>query len=156
MGERRFKTLNDRPLCFWGSPQCGESTMLARLDPGGLNGKAAHTAGYPGGKGGRQLWRAAGLLHSADQQRRIMYTTADTTRGQSGSPVWVIDNKRHCLVGIAAGAGTGSNRIVRVTRELVRQLRAWITEGGETPAMVETEEALEPPALLLPQPEALA
>ena len=154
VGDQRFKALNDRPLCFWGSPQCGKSTMLARLEPGGLNGKAAHTAGYPGGKGGRQLWCAAGLLHSANQQRRTMYTTADTTRGQSGSPVWVIDNKRHCLVGIAAGAGTGSNRIVRVTRELVHQLRAWITEGGETPAMVETEEALEPPVLLLPQPKA--
>jgi len=154
VGNQRFKTLNYSPLCFWGSPQCGESTMLARLDPGALNGKAAHTAGYPGGKAGRQLWCAAGILHSANQQRRIMYTTADTTRGQSGSPVWVIDNKRHCLVGIAAAAGTGSNRIVRVTRELVHQLRAWITEGGETPAMVETEEALEPPILLLPQPEA--
>ena len=42
------------------------------------------------------------------------------------------------------------NSLVRVTRELVRQLRAWITEGGETPAMVETKEALEPPVLLLP------
>ena len=154
VGERRFKALNDRPLCFWGSPQCGENTMLARLDPRGLNGMAAYTAGYPGGKGGRQLWCAAGILHSAHEKRRTMSTTADTTKGQSGSPVWVIDNKRHCLVGVAVGAGTASNRVVRVTRELVRQLRAWITEGGETPAMVETEQALEPPVLLLPQPEA--
>jgi V8-like Glu-specific endopeptidase len=151
VGEQPFKGLNGRPLCFWGSPLCGENTMLARLDPRGLNGKAAYTAGYPGGKGGRQLWCAAGILHSANEKRRTMSTTADTTKGQSGSPVWVIDNKRHCLVGIAVGAGTGSNRVVRVTRELVRQLRAWITEGGETPAMVETEEALEPPLLLLPQ-----
>jgi V8-like Glu-specific endopeptidase len=154
VGGRRFKALSDEPLCFWGSPQCGESTVLARLDPGALNGKAAYTAGYPAGKGGRQLWCAAGILHTVHEKRRTMYTTAETTRGQSGSPVWVVDNKRHCLVGIAVGAGTGSNRIVRVTRELVRQLRAWITEGGETPAMEVTEEALEPPVLLLPEPEA--
>jgi len=151
VGEQRFRALNERPLCFWGNPHCGEGTMLARLDPRGLNGKAAYTAGYPGGKGHRQLWCAAGILHSANEKRRTMSTTADTTKGQSGSPVWVIDNRRYCLVGIAVGAGTGSNRAVRVTRELVRQLRAWITEGGETPAMVETEEALEPPVLLLPQ-----
>ncbi|HEY4865169.1 MAG TPA: trypsin-like peptidase domain-containing protein [Candidatus Dormibacteraeota bacterium] len=153
VGEKGFKALTDKPLCYWASPQCGANTMLARLDPRTLNGKAAYTAGYPGGKGGRQLWCAAGILHSANERRRTMFTTADTTRGQSGSPVWVVDNKRQCLVGIAAGAGTGSNRVVRVTRELVRQLRAWISEGGETPAMVETEEALEPPVLLLPQPE---
>jgi V8-like Glu-specific endopeptidase len=154
VGEQRFKALSDRPLCFWGSPQCGESTMLARLDPGALNGKAAYTAGYPTGKGGRQLWCAAGILHTANEKRRTMYTTADTAKGQSGSPVWVIDNKRHCLVGIAVSAGTGSNRVVRVTREFIRQLRAWISEGGETPAMEVTEEALEPPVVLLAQLEA--
>jgi phosphatidylserine/phosphatidylglycerophosphate/cardiolipin synthase-like enzyme/V8-like Glu-specific endopeptidase len=154
VGEKKFKALNDNPLCYWASPQCGANTVFARLDPRTLNGKAAYTAGYPGGKGGKQLWCAAGMLHSADEKRRTMSITADTTKGQSGSPVWVIDNKRHCLVGIAVGAGTASNRLVRVTRELVRQLRAWITEGGETPAMVEAREALEPPVLLLPQQEA--
>jgi V8-like Glu-specific endopeptidase len=154
VGEKGFKALSDKPLCYWASPQCGANTVLARLDPRTLNGKAAYTAGYPGGKGGKQLWCAAGILHSVNVRRRSMFTTADTTRGQSGSPVWVVDNKRQCMVGIAAGAGTSSNRVVRVTRELVRQLRAWITEDGETPAMVETEEALEPPLLLLPQTEA--
>ena len=151
VGKKKFRTLNDTPLCYWASPQCGANTVFARLDPRTLFGKAAYTAGYPGGRGGKQLWCAAGILHSANEKRRTMYTTADTTKGQSGSPVWIIDNKMHCLVGVAVGASTGSNTLVRVTRELVRQLRAWIAEAGETPAMVETEEAFEPPILLVPE-----
>jgi len=94
------------------------------------------------------------MLHSADQRRRKMGITADTTKGQSGSPVWVVENGRYCLVGIAAGAGKQTNFVVRVTRELIRQLRAWITEDGETPSISETEEALESPAPTLSYPEA--
>src|SRR5262249_31371336 len=154
VGEKKFKALSDQSLCYWASPQCGANTVFARLDPRTLNGRAAYTAGYPAGKGGKQLWCAAGMLHSANEKRRTMSITADTTKGQSGSPVWIIDNKRYCLVGIAVGAGTASNRLVRITRELRRQLWAWITEAGETPAMVEAKEALEPPVLLLPEHEA--
>jgi V8-like Glu-specific endopeptidase len=143
VGDNKFKILNNNPLCFWASPQCGANTVFMRLDPRTLNGKPAYTAGYPGGKGGKQLWCAAGMLHSADEKRRTMGTTADTTQGQSGSPIWMIDNKKYYLIGLVAGAGTGTNTVVRVTRELVRQLRAWISEDGETPAMIEMEEAEE-------------
>jgi hypothetical protein len=83
-----------------------------------------------------------------------MRITADTSKGQSGSPVWTVENGRPHLVGIAAGAGQQSNTAVRVTRELIRQLRAWITTDGETPSIVETEESLESPALNLSSPEA--
>jgi V8-like Glu-specific endopeptidase len=144
VGEKEFKALKGNALCYWASPVCGANTVFARMDPHALNGRAAYTAGYPSGKGGKQLWCAAGILHSVNERRRTMWTTADTTKGQSGSPVWVTDNKKYCLVGVAVGAGTSSNVVVRVTRELVRQLRAWITEDGETPAMIETEEAYEP------------
>ena len=150
IGTKEFSSLKGGALCYWGSPQpCGANTVFARLEPRTLNGQATYTAGYPGGKGaGRQLWCASGILHSADERRRTMGTTADTTQGQSGSPVWIIDNKRFCLVGIAVGAGRSSNTLVRVTRELIRQIRAWITEDGETASMVETKEALEPPVQL--------
>jgi len=83
-----------------------------------------------------------------------MGITADTTRGQSGSPVWAVENGRYCLVGIAAGAGKQTNFVVRVTRELIRQLRAWIAEDGETPSIIEAEEALESPAPSVSHPAA--
>jgi V8-like Glu-specific endopeptidase len=147
LGQRQFKALQGNALCYWGSASCGINTVIARIDPHLLNGRAAYTAGYPSGKGRKQLWSAAGLLHSVDEKKRLMWTTADTTVGQSGSPVWVTDQQRYCLVGIAAGAGTSANAVVRVTRELIRQLQAWISADDETVTMTET---VEPYAAPLP------
>ena len=160
VGEKTFSRLGGGPLYYWGHPTGGANTIFVRPDPTTLNGKPVLTAGYPNSKGfdprrgGTQLWCAAGMVHSADQRRRRMSITADTTRGQSGSPVWVVENGRHSLVGIAAGAGKQSNLVVRVTRELIRQLRAWIVEDGETPSIIETEEALESTALSVTYPVA--
>ena len=154
VGKRTFSKLGGGPLCYWGHPTCVANSVFARPDPATLNGKAVFTAGYPRSAGARKMMSAAGILHSANRLRRKMGITADTTRGQSGSPVWIVENGRHCLVGIAAGAGQQTNFVVRVTRELIRQLRAWISEDGETPTIIETEEALESPALILSYPEA--
>ena len=154
LGKKTFPQLKGKALCFWGSPQCGANSVFARPDPATLNGRDVFTAGYPGSSGADKLMYAAGLLHSVDRLRRTMYMTADATEGQSGSPVWIVENGRYCLVGIAVDAGTNSNQVVRVTRELIRQLRTWITEDGETPSMVETEEESESPAVALPYSEA--
>nr|WP_281722970.1 trypsin-like peptidase domain-containing protein [Nitrosomonas nitrosa] len=144
VGEKRFSRLGGKPLCYWGHPSCGANTFFQRLNPQTLNGKAAFTAGYPGRKGGKQLWCASGILHSVHRRRRTMWMTADTTKGQSGSPVWVMEKERYCLVGIAAGGGEHSNSVVRVTRELIRQVRSWISEDGDTPSWTETREVFEP------------
>lgn len=145
----KLNTAVGAKTCFWGSPTCGVNSVFARPDPATLNGKAVFTAGYPRSAGFKKLMCAAGILHSAQRLRRTMGLTADTTKGQSGSPIWVVENQRCCLVGIAAGAGESSNTAVRVTRELVRQLREWITADGETPAMIESEAELDSPALEL-------
>jgi glutamyl endopeptidase len=152
VGTKTFSRLGGGPFYFWGHPTGGANTIFVRPEPRTLNGKPVLTAGYPNSKGfdprrgGTQLWCAAGMLHSADRRRRKMSITADTTKGQSGSPIWIVENGRYCLVGIAVGAGKQSNFVVRVTRELIRQLRAWISEDGETPSIIETEEALESPS----------
>jgi V8-like Glu-specific endopeptidase len=154
VGKKAFEKLKGNALCFWGSQDCGANSVFARHDPRTLNGKPALTAGYPHSVGGKKLMCAAGMLHSAARLRRTMGITADTTKGQSGSPVWIVENGKLNLVGVAAGAGAQTNTVVRVTRELVRQLRAWITEDGETPSMIEAEEVSEFSTLPLPDPEA--
>jgi|GEM_PF-6583142 len=165
VGKKTFGKLKGNALCFWGSHQCGANSVFARPDPATLNGKAVFTAGYPGSAGRKKMMCAAGILHSVNPLRRTMGITADTTKGQSGSPVWIVQNGRCCLVGIAASAGQLTNTAVRVTSELIRQLRTWITEDGEqskfvllvtgeTPSIIETEEVLESPALTLSYPEA--
>lgn len=135
VGKKLFSKLGGKALRYWGHPRCGTNSVFARLEPKPLNGKAAYTAGYPKSKGGKQLWCAAGILHTVNKRRRTMWITADTTKGQSGSPVWVICNSRYYLVGVAVGAGSNSNSVVRVTCELIRQVRAWIRKDGDTPSM---------------------
>jgi V8-like Glu-specific endopeptidase len=149
VGRRTFSKLGGQALGHWGSPSGGANSVFARPDPSTLNGKAAFTAGYPRSAGAQKLLCAAGILVSVVSTRRTMRITADTTLGQSGSPVWIVQDGRCCLVGIAAGAGTHLNVVVRVTRELVRQVRAWIVEDGDTPSMIETEEPLDAPSIAL-------
>jgi V8-like Glu-specific endopeptidase len=141
VGENTFKALGGNALCFWGSSSCGAKSVFARRDPAKLNLQPIMTAGYPDSSGQKTLMCAPGKLHSADAKRRTMLITADTTKGQSGSPIWITKDGAHCLVGIAVAADSGSNIALRVTRELIRQLREWITADGENPAMTENEAA---------------
>lgn len=148
IGQKAFDALQRQALQYWGSPAGGNS-VFARPDPLSLRGKAVFTAGYPHSAGGRKMLCAPGLLVWIDPGQRTMRMTADATPGQSGSPVWIAQNGRYGLVGIAAGAGRDTNVVVRVTRELVRQVRAWIIADGDTPSMIESEAALTSAAIAL-------
>jgi glutamyl endopeptidase len=153
IGQKTFAKLNGKTLGYWGSPHGGANSVFARPDPKTLNGKSAFTAGYPRSAGGQKLFCASGILVSVVAKNRTMRITADATEGQSGSPVWIVENGRCCLVGVAAAAGQHLNVVVRVTRELVRQVRTWISEDGDTPSMIETEEPLESPSIALTEQE---
>jgi V8-like Glu-specific endopeptidase len=137
VGDKKFKALQGNALCYWGDPKCGEKTVFARRDPAKLNQKRAFIAGYPGNK----LMSVDGFLYDAVRKDRFMRITADVTPGFSGSPVWIVENGMFCLVGIAVSIVEGGSptHVVRVTRELVRQLRQWITEDGEAASMREGE-----------------
>ena len=124
VGEKTFSSLGGKPLCHWGHKRCGQRTRFERLNPRELNTIAAYTAGYPGNRGGKKLMCAAGIILGAHWRGRLMSITADTTKGQSGSPVWIKEKNRYYLVGIAAGGGEHTNIVVRVTQELIRQVRA--------------------------------
>ena len=133
VGEKEFSR---NPLCYWGNPRCGQNTIFTNLAAKTLIGTPVLTAGYPISKGGLQLWCAAGILYGAYWRLRTMSITADMTKGQSGSPVWLRENNRYYLVGIAAGAGEDVNLVVRVTREFINQIRDWIFADGDTPTML--------------------
>ena len=146
IGAQTFKELNKQKLCFWGSPDCGAGTELRRLEPKSLMGKTATTAGYPQAKGGKTMWWFSGLLHSVDEKKRVMWFTGEATRGQSGSPVWIQDGNSYRLAGILVAEVVGSSSaVVRVTRELCRQLHDWIAGSGETEVESESASAPWPP-----------
>jgi V8-like Glu-specific endopeptidase len=139
VGQSKFDELKGGQLCFWGSPDCGAGTVLVRVDPKSLVTQTAYTAGYPRNKGQSALWCFSGLLAYVGEKDRTMTYTADVTEGQSGSPVWIERDGKSILVGIVVARGT-TNRVVRVTRELCRQLASWM---GSQPKEVESEQGQE-------------
>jgi hypothetical protein len=71
------------------------------------------------------MWCFSGILAFVGERDRTMTYTGNVTEGQSGSPVWIEHNGKHILVGIVVARGS-TNRVVRITRELCRQLGSWM------------------------------
>lgn len=139
VGQSKFDELKGDKLCFWGSPDCGAGTVLVRVDPKNLVTQSAYTSGYPKNKGMSAMWCFSGLLAYVGEKERTMTYTGDVTEGQSGSPVWIERGGKFILVGVVVARGS-TNRVVRVTRELCRQLASWMgTQQKEAEAEQEAE-----------------
>jgi len=89
-----------------------------------------HTAGYPGDKGMPPItmWYDADYGRSADEYNHWYYM--DTYRGQSGSPVWRLeDSERYILsVHTYGDQGSGSNKGTRLNKEKYDHITTWRDE----------------------------
>lgn len=130
----KFSQLGGAKLCFWGSSACGAGTTSVPVEPADLQTKDAVTAGYPGNKGGGEMWVFTGLLASVPAESPIMVFTGDTTEGQSGSPVWLQQNGTYNLVGVVLARGN-VNRVLRMTWDVVEQLNTWMLAAEKTPEL---------------------
>ena len=136
IGAETYKRLSAATLCYWGAISCGHPAVAYRVDPTTLRGVTARTAGYPKDRGNAEsAHETTGVLSRVVANSRTMQYSADACQGQSGSPVWVTVDTRHTLVGIVSRVGADSTTVVRVTREMSRQLRKWM--GGASEAFVE-------------------
>lgn len=118
--------LKGSKLCFWGSSKCGAGTMAFPVEPKDLRLRTAFTAGYPGDKGGNQMWCFSGCLLSVLDQNPLMAYSEAATRGQSGSPVWVRQNGKYNLVGTIVETTPDRSLVLRLTWEVVWQLNTWM------------------------------
>ena len=162
IGDQKFRSLNDQPLYFWGSNKGGGGTLIDNL-PSTLSkrliGMKIVTAGYPQSKQ-HEMWCASGEFSSGSAQvdaqlsqqgqvenwvktNPVFKITADATRGQSGSPVWVVDNGQRYLVGIIEAAGETYNTVIAVNADVASQIQRWT--GSDAP--LKAHEALEEPDL---------
>jgi V8-like Glu-specific endopeptidase len=132
------KRLKDGKLCFWGSSSCGAGPTSVPVDASGLLRQIAYTAGYPGNRGGNTMWCFSGMLASVPAQSPIMIYTGETTEGQSGSPVWIEQDGKRNLVGIAVARGN-VNRVVRMTWGVVEQLNQWMLSAENPTRELEME-----------------
>jgi glutamyl endopeptidase len=162
VGDRVFDSLNGRRLGFWGSPRDGAGTSLDNLPAAlaaNLIGARVITAGYPS-KTHREMQCSAGQLSGGSPQldailtrdgrveqwaraAQIVSVTADATEGQSGSPVWIVDQGHRYLVGILVGAGDAYNQVVFLNANAMRQIRAWTGTAAAAGQVRERED--EPP-----------
>lgn len=150
----RFRSIGGAPLGFWSSPTAGHQTDLQPVDAAFLSGRPVVVCGYPGDMcDGRRCDPAKGWKR--EQQANTMWShfgsasftaglpgtilyTADTARGQSGSPVWIrFTSGRRALVGVHVNAHrvvdaatdrerVTANRGVFLDRDTLALVRGWM------------------------------
>lgn len=159
IGAKGFRALGGQTLGWWGSPEHGHGTRFARLDPATLAGQTVAVAGYPFRRGlnelaARVLKVGEGhILGSAvftrltedrfegrfsprvEPTSRVLLHDADTSRAQSGCPVWTQDAQGGLdLIGLHQGqlasstpinGATTVNLALRVTQEFLQQVSHW-------------------------------
>jgi V8-like Glu-specific endopeptidase len=132
LGEQTFKRLGGKMLGYWGSLGAGGGTTLRAARADALNGRTAITAGYPNDRGGNESpFITRGALSGADARLRHMNITADACEGQSGSPVWLTIDGRHCLVGMMVMVLERTNVALRIGVEVCRQLCLWMKKDSD-------------------------
>ena len=155
IGEQVFKALGNQTLSYWGG---AAGTSLDKLPPAlaaRLLRARVFTAGYPESSSGRMVC-SAGVLSTGSaghdaalrtpetvaqwaRDSTLFSMTADTTKGQSGSPVWVVDQGRRFIVGIAVTAGDTFNQVRGINPYLLRCLDGWMGKGGTSREVGEEE-----------------
>lgn len=150
----RSRALAGAQLGHWGSTTSGALTDLSPLDSGFLSGRPVTVCGFPGDKcDGNPCDPAKGWTR--DQQANTMWShfgsasfsaglpglilyAADTSKGQSGSPVWIrFTSGRRSLVGVHVdrhvvhNATTGqdtvtANRGVFLDKDAMALVRSWL------------------------------
>ncbi|MEO8450182.1 MAG: trypsin-like peptidase domain-containing protein [Gemmatimonadota bacterium] len=124
VGDKELAAIGGAKLGYWGS--AGGKGSLQPVPAAQLQGKTAITVGYPGDHGGDTGYLSTGRLSGVYESRPIMDISADACQGQSGSPVWINVDGKHCLVGMMVMVTPTSNLAIRVSADVCRQLCAWM------------------------------
>jgi V8-like Glu-specific endopeptidase len=93
-----------------------------------LRSAALNLSGYPGDKGGSQQWFHAQKAKSVSS--RVIAYEIDTAGGQSGSPVWVLQNGQRYAVGIHTNGASSGNSATRIVTPVFNNLQSWKNQGA--------------------------
>lgn len=142
------RALGAGALGYWGHISKGAGTKLSALDPKTIAAASVNISGYPGDKCGAKpavgsatpamlakcpvhlwastQWRSFEPVSSASSAARITYKL-DTFGGHSGSPVWLRWKGVRTIVAVhtAGSGGRGFNRGVRISAEVLKNVKAW-------------------------------
>lgn len=101
---------------------------FAVRDDNFLRNAMLNLSGYPGDKGGSQQWFHA--LRSKSASSRVITYDIDTMGGQSGSPVWVLQNGQRYAVGIHTNGSSSGNSATRIVTDIFNNLANWKNQGA--------------------------
>lgn len=93
-----------------------------------IKSRIANLSGYPGDKPRGTQWRHSRRIKNA-LGHRLIYDI-DTAGGQSGSPVWIVQNKRPVAVGIHTNGSLSGNSATRITKSVAKNIVRWRSEGN--------------------------
>ena len=151
IGNQPQRRLAGQPLGYWSKP--GTRTLILPVAPAspGLRGKRVTISGYPGDKPDGQQWAGKGQVVSVTPAvgPELIYYSADSCAGHSGSPVWATRGDRICVIAIHTGPcipgpdcrelgpsgcantptrrKTPSNRAVLITPTVWARVRGWMS-----------------------------
>lgn len=92
-----------------------------------LRAASLNLSGYPGDKGGSQQWFMAQRAKSLSS--RVITYDIDTMGGQSGSPVWVLQNGQRYGVGVHTNGASSGNSATRIDTNVYNRMIGWKNEG---------------------------
>jgi glutamyl endopeptidase len=96
----------------------------SRPDPD-LSDLIVNTAGYPADKRIGTQWFNAGRISAVDS--RVVQYGLDTEEGQSGSPIFVVDESdERVVLAVHAYGGDSTNRGIRLTDDVVDLFSSWV------------------------------
>ena len=105
IGNMPQRRLANRPLGYWCKPLTNTTILQVPAGAPTLRGKRATLSGYPGDKPDGQQWAAKGEIVNVRPAagNELIYYTADSCAGHSGSPVWIRAGTKAGLIGIHTG-----------------------------------------------------
>jgi len=101
---------------------------VAVRDDNFLKSAALNLSGYPSDKGGDQQWFMAQSPSSVSA--RVITYNIDTVGGQSGSPVWVLQNGSRYAVGIHTNGHSSGNSATRIESSAYTNIINWKNQGA--------------------------
>jgi glutamyl endopeptidase len=93
-----------------------------------LNNRIANLSGYPGDKPSGTQWFHARRLRSVTSTRLVY--DIDTAGGQSGAPVWFLQNGQRYGVGIHTNGSVTGNAATRISDSVFQNLTGWKADGA--------------------------
>ena len=132
---KRHSLLGGYPLSYWGDLGTPGLKSKIGIPITSVNGIQVLSAGYPGDLPPGTMWKGSGNVTVARNKLEILHTI-NTLGGQSGSPIWTMDNGQACLIGIHTGPGhkaqapDGSwryinNEAVLITPSVSNMISSW-------------------------------